>query len=136
MAITALLWCGCDFRPKPTYQSPRRILALDVRQQNPPDVTVKYLLTTNEAYVRGGDLGVFRGDITAATISSNAAEWRLQICFKGTTTAGTAVDFTNALNVPYTRYSRFSVPGIGTVTGSFLSDQGLTEFDQRFPKSK
>jgi hypothetical protein len=83
-----------------------------------------------------GELGVFRGDITAVTVSSNASEWRLQIRFKGTTPAGAAVDVTNALNVPYTRSSQFSLPSIGTVTGWFLSDQELIEFDQTMPKSK
>jgi hypothetical protein len=129
--ITVLLSCGCDFRPKPTYQSPRRILALDVRPPTPPPVIVKYLLDTNDARVMQGELGDFRGGVTATTLSSNSTGWRLQLRFEGKMTSGSPLDTTNVLDIPYPQSRQVALPGIGTVTGWFLSDGELLAFDKR-----
>ena len=131
ICIAAFLACGCDFHPKPTYRSPRRILALDVRPPTPPPVIVKYLLDTNNATVMGGTLGSFRGIISVATVSSNAGGWQLQVSFDGSNTAGAEVHTTNLMDIPYPSSRQFVSPGVGTVTGWFLSDDELVEFDKR-----
>ena len=134
VCAAVLFVSGCDYRPKATYESSRRILALEVWETNRTAVTIKYFPNTNDQYVIGGDLGSFQGDLTAVTVSSNAREWRLLLGLKGITSAGVAVDLTNALNVSYAQFSRSELLGIGTVTGWFLSDEELLAFDKRMPK--
>jgi hypothetical protein len=131
LGATLVLMSGCEVRPKRTYQSQRRILALELWETNQTGVTTKYLLTTQDPFVRGGHVGFYEGDFTAQTVASNAVEWRLLLTFKGTNTNGTAVSLMKELKVPYPRFSQAELVGVGTVTGWFLSDEELMKFDRQ-----
>jgi hypothetical protein len=94
---------------------------------------VKYLLDTNAATVMQGHLGDFKGSISVSTLSSNAAAWRVQLKCDGMI-GGSPVSLINVIDVPYPQSRQISLPRIGTVTGWFLSDAELLDFDQKMPK--
>jgi hypothetical protein len=65
------------------------------------------------------------------TVSSNFTGWYSQLRLEGKITSGSVVDTTNVLDIPYPQSRQVAFPGIGTVTGWFLSDGELLAFDKR-----
>jgi hypothetical protein len=130
VAFLFLCGCGCDRGPKPTYKSSRRILALYVRPSTPPPSLFKYILDTNDTDVFQGQLGDFNGNITARSVSSNSAAWRLQLRIEGAMKSGAPVSMTTLLDVTYPRPQEVVIAG-GKITGWFLSDEELRDFDTR-----
>jgi hypothetical protein len=91
----------------------------------------QYLANTDVVHVVNGQLGHFRGSITATTLSSNETAWRVELRFDGKTETVPKIHATNVLEVPYPQAAQFAAPGIGTVTGRFLSDGEINDFEKR-----
>jgi hypothetical protein len=105
------------------------VLAISVYPPSGTPSIIKYLLDTNEAPIVSGP-----SSIVATTLSSNATAWSVQLRFDGTMSTGAEVHTTSVLDIPYPQARQLVLPGVGTVTGWFLSDRELLDFNQRMPK--
>jgi len=132
--ISAIILSGCNARPKPTFDSSRRILALQLVSTKPYSSITKFLLNTNndEGSIVGRYGGIrtgFKGDISVMTIVSNATAWNVQIKTSGTFD-GANENETTVIQIPYPQSRHVTLGRIGVVTGWFLSDEQMREFDR------
>jgi len=133
--VSAMFLSGCDAHPKPTVGSARRILALEFRPPTPPPTVTKFLSDTNndEPDFFDGTFGGFKGSMSATSLSSNAAAWRVQIALNGSF-GGSDLHQTNEIEIAFPGSQTLSLGQIGSVTGWFLSDAELLDYDKRAPK--
>ncbi|HEY1662858.1 MAG TPA: hypothetical protein VGI03_10605 [Verrucomicrobiae bacterium] len=132
LLVLAVAAFGCKKQPKVTYHSSERVLALKLIPATPTEnFRIKYLDDTNSEdgdIMPGydGQFGNFQGNVSAITLFSNAATWRVELTFVGTI-SGSSMSQTNILNVPYPESRQLSLGQIGSVTGWYLSDEQLLD---------
>lgn len=129
--IGFLIGFGCDSRPKGTFRSGRRILAVSYR--TPALNVVRYFPSTNEVQVFEGTLENFTGTITGV-VAADAAAWHMQFITDGRIKSGGSVRDTQRVDLPYPQKRSIVVPQLGKVTVWFVSDEELLRNAEMFAK--
>jgi len=124
---------GCHRDPLPTYNSPRRILALTWENRPGLPETVYYFRGTNLPSFHGGLIGELNGRLDMAVVASNSTAWHLEIKFQGRSPTGASCDFTNRLICGYPGVIRTNLNGMIIFYAWFLSDDQLLKYDRERP---
>lgn len=126
---------GCDAQPKATSISRKGILALEFVPPVAPPKVAHFLYDTNndEPNFFEGTFGHFKGTMSVVSLSSNAAAWCVQIALNGSLD-GSALHQTNVIEIAYPQSQQFALGQVGSVTGWYLSDKELQDYENRLPK--
>ena len=132
---SVLVLSGCGTHPKRTFASSGPILALEFHAPVASPGIMHFLSDTNnsEPDFYDGKFGNFKGGISAISLSSNSTAWRVQIAFNGTF-GGSGLQQTNVIEVASPKRQQFSLGQIGSVTGWFITEKELQDYENKLPR--